>query len=274
MVMPGIGTRIAHYEVLGVLGGGYKSVVFMARDLTLRRPVAIKVLRNNGRAGKQRFIREARAIAAIDHPNICTIHDFSDPPDGGAYIVMPYYAGTTLRARIDPGPLSSRLASHIALQLTLGLEEAHNRGVVHGDLTPNNVIVTANQTVKLIDFDVSRLPGELLKTRGDRIVGTPAYMSPEQARARVPDNRSDIWSVGVVLYEMLTALLPRIGTDDRETLRAVRAAGPIDLKHSGIPAPLRRVLLRALARLPRDRYQTAGSMAFDIHRFLSRHNTG
>jgi serine/threonine-protein kinase len=213
-----IGKQVRRYAIKAYLGGGGMGVVYRARDTKLDRTVALKFLPPHLSAhpeAKERLLREARTASALDHPNIGTIHEISETKEaagrvsaGQRYIAMTYYAGETLKAKIARGPLPTEEAVGYAIQIAEGLCKAHEAGVVHRDVKPANVIVTEAGQVKLVDFGLARAAGESALTRAGQMLGTAAYMSPEQARGESVDERTDLWSLGAVLYEMLTGRRP------------------------------------------------------------------
>jgi Tol biopolymer transport system component len=251
--------RIGPYAVEGVLGAGGMGRVVRARDTRLGRSVAIKIAHEQFSA---RFQREARTIAQLNHPNICTLHDIG--PD---YLVMECIEGQTLSARIAAGPLPVNEVVDIASQAASGLRAAHERGIVHRDIKPANIMVTAGGIVKVMDFGLARLAsGELDVTAPGTMVGTPAYMSPEQATGRGVDRRTDIWSLGVVVYEMLTGRTPFRGDTALAVCRAIvdDKPEPIAKGRPAVPAPLVRLVEKALAKDPEKRYQTADELLADL----------
>ncbi|HET7274466.1 MAG TPA: tetratricopeptide repeat protein, partial [Longimicrobiaceae bacterium] len=258
------GRTVGRYEILDQLGGGEMGVVYSARDLRLDRLVALKFLPPRLDAddhARERFLVEAKAAAALDHPNICTIHEIGKTDDGNLYIAMPLYDGETLQHRLAQGPLPLEDAIDIAKQVAQGLARAHDRGIVHRDIKPANLIVTNEGVVKIVDFGVAKLAGISLTNAGITH-GTVAYMSPEQARGDEVDCRTDVWSLGVVLYEMLTGRRPFRGASDVVILNNIQSVdpGPVAGLFPAIPPALEQVVGRALARQRGDRYQTAGEL--------------
>ena len=208
------GQTVSHYTVLERLGGGGMGVVYKALDTKLNRHVALKFLPpelTRDDDARERFIREAQAASALDHPNICTIYEIDSTPDEQLFIAMGFYEGETLKQRIAKGPLPIDEALDIAIQMGQGLAKAHASGIVHRDIKPANVIVTTDGLVKIVDFGIAKLLGVTGPTQTGTTLGTVSYMSPEQVAGEEADERSDVWSLGAVLYEMLTGQQPFTG---------------------------------------------------------------
>ncbi len=203
-----IGKTISHYKILEELGRGGMGVVYKAEDTKLQGFVAIKVLPPHMTAdeeAKTRFVREARAASALEHPNICHIHEIDETPDGHLFMVMPCYEGETLGERLERGPLEIDEILDIATQVASALARAHEMGIIHRDIKPGNVMLSdGGRQAKLMDFGLAKRLDATKVTRTGTTLGTVAYMSPEQALGKEADHRADIWSLGVVLYEMLT----------------------------------------------------------------------
>lgn len=264
------GQRVSHYEILEKLGGGGMGVVYKARDLRLERIVALKFLPphlSTDEEAKERFLIEAQAAAALDHPNICTIHEIGETRDGQLFIAMPCYEGETLKQRIGQGPLPVEEALSITTQVARGLARAHERGITHRDIKPANLMLTAEGNVKIVDFGIAKLTDVSL-TRPGATPGTVAYMSPEQARGETVNGQTDLWSLGVVLYEMLTGERPFRGAQDQVVLHAVLNSepAPVTAVRPELPPALERVVGRALARGKADRYSTAHDLIADLER--------
>ncbi len=204
--------QVAHYRLLERLGRGGMGVVYRAEDTKLRRTVALKFLPSGltrDLKAKARFLQEAQAASALDHTNICTIYEVGEAGDGELYLAMACYDGETVRAKIDRGPLPLAEALDVALQAAHGLAKAHRHGIVHRDIKPANLMVTSDGVVKILDFGIAKLTAD--QSLGGTFAGTPAYMSPEQARGEEVDARADVWALGVVLHEMLTGTRPSEG---------------------------------------------------------------
>jgi serine/threonine-protein kinase len=202
-----IGETISHYKILEKLGEGGMGVVYKALDLTLDRSVAIKFLPphlSGDEEARKRFIHEAKAASALNHPNIGVVYEIGRTDDDQTFMVMACYEGESLRERIDRGGMSGEETLDIVAQIASGLAKAHGRGIVHRDIKPSNVLLTEDGHAVIIDFGLAKLAGRTKLTVAGSTLGTAAYMSPEQARGEEVDHRSDIFSLGVMLYEMLT----------------------------------------------------------------------
>jgi serine/threonine-protein kinase len=263
-----VGRQIGYYQIVSLLGAGGMGEVYQARDIKLMRDVAIKVLPAafvHHAERLPRFQREARMLAALNHPNIATIYGLEES-GGMHYLVMELVQGATLAERIGKGPLPVKEALALAGQIAEALDAAHDRGVIHRDLKPANVKVTPEGRVKVLDFGLARAfardggqdvsePTLTIATQAGRILGTPAYMSPEQARGRTVDKRTDIWAFGCVLYEMLTGEKLFQGTDVTETLAAVLKQEP---DWNRVPAQVRKLMRRCLEKDPAKRLRGIG----------------
>ena len=277
-----IGTTVSHYKILEEIGEGGMGEVYLAEDTKLRRQVSLKFLSQEltqDETRKQRFIQEARAAAGIEHPHIAAIHDV-DEADGRTFIAMEYVRGESLGEIINDDKLNLRRSLELGYQVADGLAKAHERGVVHRDIKPENILVSEGGYAKIIDFGLAKLleplavPGDdseantatQLKTREGVVMGTVSYMSPEQASGATVDARSDVFSFGIVLYEMLTGDSPFRKASLAESLGAVLHTTPTALETSSatVPAELRRILKKALAKNPGDRYQNMKDLAIDL----------
>lgn len=246
------GRTIAQYAIVEKVSGGGMGVVYRAHDTRLDRWVALKFILPHLRpdtSAERRFMLEARAAAALEHPNVCTIHEIGQTGDGQLYIVMPLYDGESLRHRMRRGLLSVDEVLDLGVQVCRGLSKAHEHGIVHRDIKPANVLVTADGIVKILDFGVAKLVTESNTATGD-VIGTVAYMSPEQANGERVDHRSDVWSVGVLLYEMLAGEPPFAGPTVPAVLNAVLTEDPVPLtaRRPDIPPDLDAVISHALAK--------------------------
>ena len=244
-------------------------VVYKAEDTRLRRTVALKFLPpdlTQDPEAKERFRHEAQAASALQHPNICVVHDIDEAPDGRMFICMEYLEGDTLKKRIERGPLTIDEAVSIAVQVAKGLTAAHQHGIVHRDIKPANLLVTSTGVTKIVDFGVAKLSGRTHLTRNDSTPGTTGYMSPEQAHGEPVDQRTDVWAVGVVLYEMLTgrhpfaaeyeeAMIYRILNEEPEFVTKIR---------QDVPVRLDRIIQRAMAKDPSERYETVDAFSADL----------
>jgi eukaryotic-like serine/threonine-protein kinase len=265
-----VGQTISHYRVIERLGGGGMGVVYKAIDERLNRFVALKFLApelTKDPDANERFRHEAQAASALDHPNICTIHEIDETPSRELFLTMAYYDEETLKARIDRGPLPVEEVIDIAVQVAQALSRAHASGIVHRDIKPANVMITKDGLVKILDFGLAKLAGPNSDlTRTGTTLGTVAYMSPEQIRGGDVGAATDIWSLGVVLYEMLTRSRPFQGKDDLAVLGNILddAAPSLATRREGVPSPLVRVIARALEKRVASRYQTASEMLADL----------
>jgi eukaryotic-like serine/threonine-protein kinase len=268
------GDTISHYRILELLGAGGMGVVYKAEDTRLKRPVALKFLSFallQDREAKERLIQEAQSASALDHPNICTIHEIDETPDGQMFLAMAYYEGETLRDRIAQGPLAVNDAIDFIAQIARAVAAAHDAGIIHRDIKPANILITRRGEAKLLDFGLAKLVGQTSLTRTGTTLGTIAYMPPEQITGRGADSRSDVWALGVVLYEMLVGRTPFAGEHEMAILNAIANATPARLStlRPDIPAPLDRLVTRALQKEPGDRYASGGELLQDLDTFRS-----
>ena len=275
------GTKLGPYEILAPLGVGGMGEVYRARDTRLERDVAVKVLPASYSADPdrlRRFEQEARAASQLNHPNIVTVHDFGTH-QGSPYVVQELLEGETLRERIESGSLGTRKATEYALEIAHGLAAAHDKGIVHRDLKPENIFITADGRVKILDFGLAKLLASdvdvgavgsartaTFQTLPGVVMGTMGYMSPEQVRAQPTDARSDIFSFGAILYEMLTGRRAFQRDTSAETMAAILKEEPPELSTSGknVPPSLQRIADHCLEKSPELRFQSAKDLAFAL----------
>ena len=277
------GTIISHYTILEKLGEGGMGVVYKAHDTKLDRTVALKFLPphlTQSEEDKQRFIREAKAAAALNHPHICTIHNV-DEIDSNQFIVMEYVDGLTLRDKMNASPLtkgglqgglSVDQATNFALQISEALQQAHKKGIVHRDIKPENIMITEDNRIKVMDFGLAKLKGDKNLTKSGSTVGTMAYMSPEQIQGQEVDHRSDIFSFGVVLYEMLTGQTPFRGEHEAAMMYSIvnEEPQPVSKFIPDASSQLEYFLERTLEKDSSDRYQSMEDLLIELRRLKQK----
>ncbi|MBI4720198.1 MAG: protein kinase, partial [Chitinivibrionia bacterium] len=266
-----IGRSVSHYKILEKLGEGGMGVVYKAEDLSLQRTVALKFLPQESVASdsdRSRLIHEARAAAALLHPNICPVYEIG-VSEGRMFIAMGCLEGRSLKERLSEGPLGVDEALRTAKEIGEALSAAHGKGIVHRDLKPGNVMVTPEERAVLMDFGLAKMTGSTKLTRTGAMVGTAAYMSPEQIRGEEVDERSDIWALGVVLYEMVGGESPFQGEYEPALFYAIVHGEPKLIASERIPAGLDGVIAKALAKNASERYQTAREFIKDIDTLMS-----
>ena len=283
------GTRLGSYEIVAPIGAGGMGEVYRARDPKLNRDVAIKVLPGHlarDPAALSRFEREAQAVAALSHPNILAIHDFG-VADNVAYAVTELLDGETLRAKLSGSALPTRKAVEYALQIVHGIAAAHQKGIVHRDLKPENIFITEDGRVKILDFGLAKATGPVadgsvaptqaaIGTSPGTVMGTVGYMSPEQVRGLAVDHRSDIFSFGAVLYEMLSGLRPFRGDSNVETMNAILKEDPPEFaaSNASVPAALDRIVRRCLEKNANERFHSAHDLGLALESVSGTSSSG
>jgi TolB-like protein/thioredoxin-like negative regulator of GroEL/predicted Ser/Thr protein kinase len=263
------GTTLAgKYRIIEPIGRGGMGVVYKAEDIKLERFVALKFLPAELIAvpeARERFVREAKAAAALSHPHICTVHEINEE-EKEPFIVMEYVEGQSLKEKIRKGALDQAEALDIAIQVAEGLDEAHKKGIVHRDIKPGNIMVADTGMAKVMDFGLAKVFGASLITQEAKTMGTVAYMSPEQAKGVPVDQRTDVWSLGVVLYEMITGQLPFKGEHEQSLIHSILNTDPIPPGkiRKDLQKGLESIVLKALAKNPNSRYQGMGEALEDL----------
>ncbi len=264
-----IGQTISHYHILERLGGGGMGVVYRAEDTRLKRSVALKFLPpdlTRDPEAKERFVHEAQAASTLQHQNLCVVHDIDETETGALFICMEYLEGETLKQKVDRGPLKIEEAIDLAGQVACGLARAHERGIIHRDIKPANIIITRDGVAKIVDFGLAKLSGASVLTQAGSTLGTTAYMSPEQAVGEEADHRSDIWSLGVVLFEMVTGRRPFHGEYTGAIVYSIlnMPLEPLTAIRTGVPMELERIVQKCLSKRPQDRYQHVDELLVDL----------
>ncbi|HEY0781510.1 MAG TPA: protein kinase, partial [Thermoanaerobaculia bacterium] len=260
---------LTSYRLVERLGQGGMGVVYRAVDVKLLRTVALKFLPpdlTRDPEAKERFLKEARAASALDHPNICTIHEVGETDDGQLFLSMACYEGETLQRRIERGPLPIEEAVEVAKQVAAGLAKAHRLGIVHRDVKPANLMTTDDGVVKVLDFGIAKLAGVAALAAGGSSAGTPSYMSPQQAAGEEVGPESDVWSLGAVLYEMLTGRRPFRGDTPQAVRYALENEEPVPVRtlRPETPPELARIVSRMLAKRPEERYRSLDEVLADL----------
>jgi len=264
-----IGRTISHYKILEKLGQGGMGIVYKAEDTKLKRTVALKFLPSEitrDQEAKERFIKEAQAVSALQHHNICTIHEINETDEGQLFICIAYYSGETLKQKIERGPLKLEEGIDIAMQVAQGMAIAHEKGIIHRDVKPANLLISERNEVKILDFGLAKLAGQTRLTVTGTTIGTVAYMSPEQTQGLETDHRTDVWSLGVILYEMISGQRPFRGDYDQAVMYNIVNDDPEPLTglRTGVPLELERITNKAIAKRPDDRYQNISELQVDL----------
>ena len=275
------GQLVKHYQILASIGEGGMGEVYLAKDTILGRRVALKVLPEY--IGKdpdrlRRFKQEARSASTLNHPNVCVIHEIGETDDGRPFIAMEHIEGVTLRQRMNERAMKLGDALDITIQVANALTAAHQAGIVHRDIKPENIMIRSDGYVKVFDFGLAKLTDRrvsdekatlstlFVNSSPGTVMGTAAYMSPEQARGVTVDERTDIWSLGVVLYEMVSGRPPFVGETPTDVVVAIVEKEPPAISKflTAVPQELERILRKALRKDPNERYQIAKEMGIDL----------
>ena len=261
-----IGKTISHYKILEKLGGGGMGVVYKAQDTKLERTVALKFLPQHlhlDDEAEKRFISEAKAASSFDHPNICTIYDINKTDDDQLYIAMACYEGETLKKKLESGPLKIQDAIDYSIQIANGLERAHEAGITHRDIKPANIIITNRGEVKILDFGLAKTLNEPVVTKIGSTVGTASYMSPEQAKGEEVDQRTDIWALGIIVYEMITGKTPFRGDYEQAIIYSILNEEPQNSEN--IDERIWKVISKSISKDPSTRYQSINELCSDLN---------
>src|SRR5271163_689222 len=254
--------QTGRYEIIETLGCGWTSRVDKARDTLIGRTVALKsFLQGFGNNGGEQFLREAQTVGRLSHSSIAQLYDVSTDAGGTPFLVMEFVSGRNVEQMLAQSPIPFASAAVWAADLASALGYAHRAGIIHGDVKPSNIRVTENDQVKLVDFGVARFASQV--SGSDRVLGTPAYLSPEQIEGQKQDGRSDLFSLGVVLYEMITGVRPFSGNSLGEVCAQILTANPVppSKRNPSIPAAFDRIIARCLAKNPDERYQSGNDLA-------------
>ena len=273
---------ISHYKIIDKIGSGGMGEVFKAEDIKLNRIVALKFLPSSfsdDKVAKERFIHEAQSTSALDHPYICTIHEIGETDEGQLFISMAYYNGETLKEKIKRGPLKVEEVLTITSQICEGLDKAHKSGIIHRDIKPANIFITNDGIVKILDFGLAKAKDQTKLSYIEEMGGTINYMSPEQARGEKVDFRTDIWSLGVIMYEMITGKKPFEADYNQAILFLIMNENPKQITSllSDVPAEFDRIVNKTLAKYPDERYQNLAELVDELkfeQRKLEQDRTG
>ena len=272
------GEQILHYRVIQKIGEGGMGVVFKAEDVRLKRTVAVKLLQpaiSEDAKARERFLREARAASTIDHPNLCTIYTVDEAADGSLLLVMAYYQGRTLAQLLDDGPAEITLIRSVGQQAAAGLHAAHMAGIVHRDIKPGNIFLLHSGTVKILDFGLSRITHESQLTAPHQVMGTLAYMPPEQLAGERVDHRADIWALGAVLYEMAAGHSPFRQPTQSAMIAAINAGRyvPLHQTRPDLPDSIQAAVYGALRLHPHERHASAAEFLAALDGTVDAHAT-
>jgi serine/threonine protein kinase len=264
-----IGKTISHYKIIEKLGGGGMGIVYKAQDTKLDRTVALKFLPPHmlsDKESEQRFISEAKAASSFDHPNICTIYEIDKTDEDQLFIAMACYEGETLKKTLEKGPVKIEEAIDIASQVAEGLNRAHQKGIVHRDIKPANIFITNDGLVKILDFGLAKVTSQSNMTKVGTTMGTIAYMSPEQTKGEEIDQRTDIWSLGVVFYEMLTGELLFKGDYEQAVIYSIlnEEPKPVAEVRPDTPRQVQQIIQKMISKNPDERYQEIEEVLNDL----------
>jgi eukaryotic-like serine/threonine-protein kinase len=264
-----IGTTISHYKILDKLGEGGMGVVYKAHDTKLDRTVALKFLPphlGGDETEKKRFLNEAKAASTLDHPNICTIHSIEETNDRNMFIAMAYYEGMSLKQKIEQSMLPIKDVINYSIQIASGLQKAHEKGIVHRDLKPANIFITNDNQIKIIDFGLARVAERSLLTKSNTTLGTVPYMSPEQAQGSNVDHRTDVWALGVIMYELITGQRPFKSEYETALIYSIinEEPDPVSSIRSNVPMELERIIKKAIQKDQKYRYQSVDELLVDL----------
>ncbi len=261
-----IGESILHYKIIEKLGEGGMGVVYKAEDTKLKRMVALKFLPPHvsiDNEAKERFIHEAQVASALDHNNICTIYEIGESKDGQMYMAMALYEGETLQNKIQKGPILLEETLNIAIQIAEGLVKAHEKDIIHRDIKPANIMITSDGIAKILDFGLAKLSGRAKLTKEGTTLGTVAYMSPEQIQGNPVDKRTDIWALGIILYEMLTGKSPFQGDYEQGIMYSILNEEPEPISRD-LPDEVKKLISGALEKDPEKRFQTVDQIVSQL----------
>ena len=273
-----IGRKIHNYKILEKIGEGGMGIVYKAEDIMLKRIVALKFLHTkltSDNDAKLRFINEARAISALEHPNICAIHEIKETPEGHIFIVLAYYSGETLQSQLAKRVFDFENCLNLGLQMISGIKTAHKKGIIHRDIKSSNIMLTDDNLAKIVDFGLAKLATRTGFTSKSTTVGSVAYMSPEYARGLALNEQTDIWSFGVVLYEAVTGVLPFKGDYEKPIIHSILNATPESIRklNNSIPKAFEKIIMKCLEKDKSRRYQSAEEVYADLKKLQEESNS-